>query len=174
MVILKLHYRFINLYINPPSYPTSFFTTGRAVGIWVGMRTHMQAPRCLWKRRNLRTSADPNIVDYFSPPLAEKRSDIGSEWMAQLFLQALMLLGKGALFAKTRREERQTWSKCSLPKMERLKNPHCSNLLFLTSILKPESLHSKHDNVLQVFWHEHSQKHRWKHASFDSYFPVLP
>ena len=117
---------FFNLSMDPPSYPKSFFTTGSAVGAWVGMRAHMQAPCCLWKRRNLRTSADPNIANYFSPPLAEKLSDIGSEWMAQLFLRAWMLLGKGALFAKTRREECQTWSKCSLPKMEMLKKPHCS------------------------------------------------
>ncbi len=125
--IYMLQCGFFNLSMDPPSYPKSFFTTGSAVGAWVGMRTHMQAPRCLWKRRNLRTSADPNIVDYFSPPLAEKWSDIGSEWMAQLFLQVSMLLGKGALFAKTRRQERQTWSKCSLAKMERLKKPHCKS-----------------------------------------------
>ena len=41
---------------------------------------------------------------------------VGSEWMAQLFLQALILLGKGALFAKTKLKEHQTWSKCSLQK----------------------------------------------------------
>ncbi len=119
---------FFNLSMDPPSYPKSFFTTGRAVGAWLAMSAHLEASRCLWKRRNLRTPADPNIAYYFSPPLAEKRSDIGSERMAQLFLQALMLLGKGALFAKTIREERQTWSKFSLPKMKRLKNPHCRSI----------------------------------------------
>ncbi len=83
---------FFSLSMDPPSYPKSFFTTGRDA-------------KC--GTRNLRTSADPNIAD-FSLSVAEKRSDIGSELMAQLFLEALMLLGKGALFAKTRREERQT------------------------------------------------------------------
>ncbi len=98
--------RFFNLSMDPPSYPKSFFTTGSAVGAWVGMCAHMQAPRCLWKRRNLRTSADPNIADYFSPPLTEKQSDIGSELLGQLFLQALMFLGKGALFAKKNQDEK--------------------------------------------------------------------
>ncbi len=71
--------RFFNLFMDPPSYPKYFFPTGNAVGAWVGMRAHMQAPRCLWKRRSLGTSADPNIDEYFSPPQAEKRYDIGSE-----------------------------------------------------------------------------------------------
>ena len=70
---------FFNLSMDPPSYPKSFFTTGSAVGAWVGMRSHMQALRCLWKRNNLRTSADPNIANFFSQPQAEKRADVVSE-----------------------------------------------------------------------------------------------
>ena len=113
--------RFRNLSLDPPSYPKTFFTTGSTVGAWVGMRAHMQEKKGFEKLGRFK------YCRLFFSASGGKMVRHKVRMNDPAFSSSFDVIGKGCIVCKNK--SRRAWSKCSLPKMERLKNPHCGGKL---------------------------------------------
>ncbi len=94
--------RFFNLSMDPPSYPKSFFTTGSAVGAWVGMRAYMQAPRCLWKKKEFENLGRSKYCRLFFSASGGKTVRHRVIMNGPTFSSSFDVIGKGCIVCKNK------------------------------------------------------------------------